>query len=195
MEKQLDLFSNERKKTGKSTSDSIVKSIFDGKKVTHMEEWDVFIDGAARGNPGPSGAGIYVIRKSDKDVLIKNGFFLGHKTNNQAEYLALLLAVFLINEKRQELKIKNIVLNISSDSELLVRQMCGLYKIKNEILQHIKCIANDILINFSHKFIHILREKNKIADRLANLGVDKRAPLPKNFLDFAANYKDVIEIL
>jgi len=195
MEKQLDLFSNEIKKTEKATPDSVIKSIFAGKKVTPKEEWEVFIDGAARGNPGPSGAGVYVIRKSDKEVLVKNGFFLGHKTNNQAEYLALLLAVFLINEKQQEIKLKNIVLTINSDSELLVRQMNGLYKIKNESLRHIKYIADDILINLSHKFVHILREKNKIADRLANLGVDKKTPLPKNFLDFAANYKDIIEIL
>jgi ribonuclease HI len=195
MEKQLDIFSNQEKSRNNQKSESFIKNLFDEKLSRHELHWDVFIDGAARGNPGNAGAGIYVIQKSNNEEIIKKGFFLGHKTNNQAEYLALLLAIFIIKEKRQNLKLENINLNIKSDSELLVKQMCGVYKIKNETLQHIQSVANDLLKNFSYKFIHIMREKNKIADKLANLGVDKKIPVPKEFLDFIANFNDIVEIM
>lgn len=170
MENQLDLFLNKHKKA-----------------TSPVEEWDIFIDGAARGNPGLSGVGIFVTKKSDLSVLIKKGFFINHKTNNQAEYLALLLAIFLISEKQKELNLKKLILNINSDSELLVKQMLGIYKIKNKTLLQIKKIIDMLLINFSYNFVHILREKNKIADKLANLGIDKRISLPTSFLNFVAS--------
>lgn len=165
----------------------------ENKKIQNVENWTVFVDGASRNNPGPAGCGIYVIK--DQETIIKEGFFLGEKTNNQAEYIALLLAVFLIKAKLEDLKNQNIVLTIHSDSELLVRQMCGFYKVKNAALKHINGLIELMLKGVPHKFIHIMREKNKIADKLANLGVDKKIQLPKEFLDFVANFKDIFEII
>lgn len=170
MIKQLDLFKKENLMENSNTA-----------------ELEVFIDGAARGNPGLAGAGIYVIQKSKNIPLIKDGFFLSRKTNNQAEYFALLLAAFLTNEKCTKLGLKNVQLTIFSDSELLVKQMSGEYKIKNETLQQLRNSAITLLQNFSFKFVHILREKNKIADKLANLGIDKKTLPPKVFLDFVTS--------
>lgn len=193
MEKQLDIFAPKKDTSVKKDVSNEIKDVFSEKKLATIETWTVFIDGAARGNPGPAGCGIYVAN-GDKDI-IKKGFYLGEKTNNQAEYLALLIAVFLILQKKQELQIQKLTLIIHSDSELLVRQMNGLYKIKNSALQSINRIVESILKGTSHKFIHIMREKNKIADKLANLGVDKKTHPPKEFFDFVADFKDIVEII
>ncbi|KKQ33130.1 MAG: Ribonuclease H [candidate division TM6 bacterium GW2011_GWF2_37_49] len=193
MEKQLNIFANNKKEPVTKDTSTEIKRFFAEKKVPVVENWAVFVDGAARGNPGPAGCGIYVI--NDNKDIIKKGFFLGTKTNNQAEYIALLLAVFLIKKKLQELEIENIILTIHSDSELLVRQMCGFYKIKNAVLQCINSMIERMLKGIPHKFIHIMREKNKIADKLANLGVDKKVQLPKEFFDFVADFKDIVEII
>ena len=79
--------------------------------------WKLFVDGASRKNPGKAGAGIYLV-KEDKSIL-KKGFYLGTKTNNQAEYLALILGIFYAKKYMA----KNDMLTIFSDSELLVKHM------------------------------------------------------------------------
>lgn len=195
MENQLDIFAVEKKSADKPQKPSSVEGLFDDKKADQSQCWSIFVDGAARGNPGPAGCGIYVVQDKLQDEVIKKGFYLGEKTNNQAEYLALLLAIFLVKKKQKELNLKNVTLIIHSDSELMVRQMGGFYKVKNPTLQHIKNLIEGMLSNLTHKFIHIMREKNKIADRLANLGVDKKVQLPKDFLEFIADFKDIVEII
>ncbi len=139
--------------------------------------WEIFIDGAARGNPGPAGAGIYIKHTDEK--IVKKGFYLGKKTNNQAEYLALALAIFLL-EKIGKNPNK---INIFSDSELLVKQMNKEYKVKNPILLQIKSLIDSMLKGTTCKVKHILREKNKIADELANAGIDKKTKIPATFLN------------
>jgi ribonuclease HI len=193
MENQLDIFAIDKKDHNKNDITVDIESSFNQKKLIGIENWTVFVDGAARGNPGPAGCGIYVIKNQEE--LIKKGFFLGEKTNNQAEYIALLLAVFLIKNKQQKLGLKKIALTIHSDSELLIRQMGGIYKVKNAVLQRINSLVETMLLDIPHKFIHVMREKNKIADKLANLGVDKKVQLPKDFLDFVADFKDIVEII
>jgi len=152
--------------------------------VTSAQIIQVFIDGAARGNPGPAGAGVY-IKTNLKEI--KEAFFLGKKTNNQAEYLALMLAVFLIKTELKQQDKKNIFFKFHSDSELLVRQFNGVYKIKNSTLLSIKLLVNECLDGFQYKFFHVYREKNKIADKLANDGIDKKKKIPTDFFDFLAN--------
>lgn len=147
--------------------------------------WNIYIDGAARGNPGPAGVGIYVTDGTNS--IIKKGFYLGQKTNNQAEYLALALAVFLIKEECSKQNIDCPVLHFVSDSELLVKQMNKHYKVKNPILIQIKAIIESLLHGSAYSFKHVLREKNVIADELANHGVDKKNKLPTPFLKFLAD--------
>lgn len=142
---------------------------------------ELFVDGAARGNPGPAGAGIY-IRYSDSNC-IKKGFYLGEKTNNQAEYLALAIGLHLILKKDNHPK----SVQIYSDSELLVKQMHGSYRVKNPNLLKIKTLIDDMLQDVNYKIKHVLRAKNKTADAMANEGIDKKNKIPESFLSLMKN--------
>ncbi|OGC04916.1 hypothetical protein A2276_03055 [candidate division WOR-1 bacterium RIFOXYA12_FULL_43_27] len=127
----------------------------------------VFIDGAARGNPGPAGIGIAVL---DHDKIIKEfADYIGETTNNVAEYTALLRGLeetLLLGYKEAD---------FFSDSELLVKQLKGEYRVKDEKLKPLFMNAQMLAKRFKHFSItHIRREKNKLADELANLGIDKK---------------------
>jgi ribonuclease HI len=144
--------------------------------------WHVFTDGAARGNPGPAGAGLVIMRGDHPEE--KLGVYLGKKTNNQAEYLALLLALWRCAQSAHRGdKPKEIV--VHADSELLVRQLSGIYKVRDEILKRIhQCIF--LLIQqeqWSVTFVHVMREQNKIADAMANEGIDKKRAMPPEFVN------------
>jgi ribonuclease HI len=163
MEKQLYLFSAPPK------SKPIAKPI-----------WQIYIDGASRNNPGPSGAGVYITYGDE--IVCKKGFYLGKNTNNQAEYLALLIAAIITDQefKKRELSEKIVII---SDSELLVKQMNGKYRVKNPQLEAIKKVVDTVLKDKSYTVTHVLREKNKIADALANSGIDLKKSLPKEIND------------
>jgi len=128
------------------------------------------IDGGSRGNPGPAGAGI-VIRSADDDtVLFTGGEFLGQQTNNTAEYAALLAGL------KAAAKLGAGEVKVLSDSQLLVRQMTGQYRVKNPNLQKLHEQAQDLLGQFSRcTFDHIRREENTDADRLANQAMNLKA--------------------
>ncbi|MDO8526521.1 MAG: ribonuclease HI family protein [Deltaproteobacteria bacterium] len=131
-----------------------------------MKSFTIYTDGAARGNPGPAGAG-WVILDAHGKLLVENKKYLGELTNNQAEYQALLLA---LNEM-QKMGTGSLVL--CSDSELMVRQLKGEYKVKNEGLKPLFREAVLILSRFEgHHLKHIPREQNGEADRLANEAID-----------------------
>lgn len=160
------------------------------KSTMTQTKLSIFIDGAARNNPGPAGAGIYVTHGNK--ILIKQGYYLGEKTNNQAEYLALLLALFLTNQEIKKQNENKTHLEITSDSELLVKQMHGAYKVKNPILHKIKTIIMSLLEGQSYTFHHVLREKNKIADSLANQGIDKKKEPPSSFKKLLNDHEMVL---
>jgi len=158
----------------------------DGTQSTSCDDityWKVFIDGASRNNPGPAGAGVHIL-KNDKLVLEK-GFYLGLKTNNQAEYLALLLGIFYVKKNL----CKDDMLLIVSDSQLLVRQMEGAYRVKNVDLKPLYQLANQLLHGINYSILHVLREDNKDADRMANVGLDKRSRVPSDFLQVLQRYE------
>jgi ribonuclease HI len=124
--------------------------------------WVVFSDGAAKGNPGPSGAG-WLIRDSEGQVRSENGKFLGHGTNNEAEYQALTAAL------EEALALGAEAVQVHLDSELLVRQLNGQYRVKSDRLRKFYLQAQDLLRRFrDYAIMHIPREKNQEADRLAN---------------------------
>jgi ribonuclease HI len=126
-------------------------------------------DGGSRGNPGPAGIGV-VIRAADGTPLVTVGRPIGHATNNVAEYKALILAL----EKAKELGAKKI--HIRGDSELIVKQMRGEYKVKNADLRNLWEQAQHVYHQFDEARIdHNLRDKNKLADKLVNLALDRRA--------------------
>jgi len=122
----------------------------------------VFSDGAAKGNPGPSGAG-WLIRDPQGQVRSENGKFLGHGTNNEAEYQALTAAL----EEAWSLGAKTV--DVHLDSELVVRQLNGQYRVKSDRLRKFYQQAQYLLRRFQdYAIIHIPRERNREADRLAN---------------------------
>lgn len=128
----------------------------------------IYTDGASRGNPGESGAGV-IIYNERGELVKKVKKYLGTATNNVAEYSALILAL----EEAQRLKGE--VLHLFSDSELMVRQMNGLYKVKDGKMKALAGEARKLLAHFTHYTISAIeRGKNKEADTLANLAIDER---------------------
>lgn len=126
------------------------------------------IDGGARGNPGPAAYGV-VIRNAKGEVVEKLGEYLGIQTNNVAEYSGLVAAL----EYAERQKIGSF--KVLSDSELLVRQMRGQYKVKNPALRDLFDRAQAIARKLQRFSIeHVLRESNKDADRLVNQVLDSR---------------------
>lgn len=138
--------------------------------------WQLYIDGASRSNPGLAGAGIFIVR--DAVPFFKKGFFLGHKTNNQAEYLAFLVGVFHLKLNIQ----KGDLIHIFSDSLLVVKQINGLYKVVNPEIKKLFTIAKQQIAGLQSTIVHIPREENTEADEAANWGIDKRVPLPEPFV-------------
>jgi ribonuclease HI len=128
----------------------------------------VFTDGGARGNPGIAGCGVY-IEDENKNILFEGARFLGVKTNNEAEYLGLIEALDWIDNKAKEAEIE-----INSDSQLLVRQMQGKYKVKAKNLKNLWVVAQDLCKDKNISFKEIKRENNFRADALANKAMDKR---------------------
>jgi ribonuclease HI len=134
------------------------------------KQYRINIDGAARGNPGPAAVGLVIADSSGKTVH-EFGQCIGHATNNVAEYHALLHAL----DQALELGAESI--QVRSDSELLVRQMNGLYRVKHEQLLPLFLAAREKCRNFaSVEFIHLPRSQNRRADQLANMALDAPAP-------------------
>jgi probable phosphoglycerate mutase len=125
-----------------------------------------YIDGGARGNPGPAGWGAYIVNESGEVVAELHGA-LGIATNNVAEYNGLLAALEWAARQGVD------ALHVKADSLLLVEQMRGNYKVKNEGLIPLHQRARGLVARVGHvTFEHIPREQNKNADRLSNVGMD-----------------------
>jgi len=126
-------------------------------------------DGGSRGNPGPAGIGI-VVRAADGTPLVTLGRYIGKATNNVAEYRALITAM----EEAKKLGATRI--KIRGDSELVVRQMTGVYRVKHPDLIPLHRQAKELFESFEAATIeHNYREKNELADTLGNLAMDRRA--------------------
>jgi len=137
----------------------------------------IYCDGASRGNPGPASSA-FVAVDQNKQIIHQAGEYLGKTTNNVAEYQAVILALQWIRNTHLKLKIQNSKLNL--DSELLYKQIIGEYKVK---ALHLKPMHAEIIELISQlqsrgatiKFQHQLRDKNKLADQLANQILDNQA--------------------
>jgi ribonuclease HI len=137
-----------------------------------------FIDGGARGNPGPAGYGVLIQNETGGKVAALSEY-LGHQTNNFAEYQGLIAALeYTVNNGHKGLK-------VISDSELLVRQIKGIYKVNNAALRDQHARAKELIAQLDwFSMGHVLRGHNEEADRLANAAMDKgmgrvaRAPSP-----------------
>ncbi len=124
-------------------------------------------DGASRGNPGESGIGV-ILRNEGGEVVYSDGLYIGRATNNVAEYSALIHCL----EKARELGCTELM--VSSDSELMVRQLNGTYRVKNARLRGYFEKARKLIDSSTFRFSirYVDREQNRDADLLANAGID-----------------------
>ena len=125
------------------------------------------VDGASRGNPGPAAIGV-VLKNEKAQLLSSISDSIGIRTNNQAEYQALIAGL------KKAINMGASAVEIRSDSELIVRQMLGIYRVKKQQLiplhQEARRLAGSLA---SFKIISVSREENREADRLANMALDK----------------------
>jgi len=142
--------------------------LFTSRRPTTPDSYLVaHIDGGARGNPGPAGYGVVIKDQSGRKVAARSEY-LGHQTNNFAEYQGLIAALeYALAHGPKALK-------VISDSELLVRQIKGIYKVKNAVLKDLHARAQELISQLDWFSIdHALREHNREADELANEAMDK----------------------
>ena len=145
--------------------DKIEKSL-QGEKSNCEKKLIIHADAAARGNPGPAGIGI-IIQNDNEKVLKEFHEFIGKQTNNAAEYMAIIKGL----EMAKELEADSLTIN--TDSELLANQLNGVYRVKNKALIDLYMAAKKIMNQFDQiEIIHVKRDKNQDADRLANLAID-----------------------
>ena len=139
-----------------------------------MSKVIIYSDGASKGNPGDAGIGV-VISSQDGTLLKEISHYIGKVTNNMAEYVALIVGL------REALRLGATSVEISTDSELMARQLAGVYKVKAENLKPLFAEAIELLRQFSQVSIsHVMREFNKRADELANEGVRKHRDVLRN---------------
>lgn len=125
----------------------------------------VYCDGGSRGNPGPSASGV-VIKSTEGKILAEYCEFLGEKTNNFAEYSAVILAL----QKLQEMGVKKA--DFYLDSQLVVRQLNGEYKIKHQDMKLLFAKVIELSKEIEVSYTHVLREHNKEADAMVNKCLD-----------------------
>ena len=138
--------------------------------MSHMADITIYTDGGARGNPGPAGAGAVAFQNNETVFELKK--FLGaRQTNNWAEYEAVALALEELVRRKQS----NRSLEIRMDSKLVVEQMSGNWKIKEENLKEQAAKTRALLREHfpNYRFVYVPREQNKIADRLVNEAIDE----------------------
>jgi ribonuclease HI len=134
-----------------------------------MKKLSIYVDGGSRGNPGRSAAAFVVIENGK--VISKKGFFLGIKTNNEAEYSSVIFALKWLSEKKEEFEKVNLLL----DSELVTKQLRGEYKMKSKNLMPLLKEARSLEKIISSKIVYrnIPREKNRLADHMVNKVLDE----------------------
>ena len=140
-----------------------------------MEKIIIYTDGGSRGNPGPAGMGVVIANEKGKMMKEYSGF-LGVKTNNEAEYEAVIFGLKKIKALLGKEKIKNTEIEFRLDSELVSRQLEGFYKIENEKLAPLFLKIWNLKMDFGKiYFKHIPREQNREADGLANEAMDNES--------------------
>jgi ribonuclease HI len=139
-------------------------------------------DGACRGNPGASGVGV-IVRNERGDIILSRSGYIGETTNNVAEYSALLLLL----RSMQTIPCTRLV--VQSDSELMVRQVNGQYKVKDPKLKRLFLEVQRLKANAPYTFeLHYVpREQNTETDRLANEGIDAKTPIASDLIGVSAH--------
>lgn len=143
-----------------------------------MNKYSLYTDGGSRGNPGIAACGFLL--QQDDVQLLSGGWFLGEQTNNHAEYVGLIWGLQNAIKKG----IKN--LSVYADSELMVKQMNGQYKVKNAHLKELHAQAKTLFSCFESITIsHIYRTSNKVADLRVNEAMDAKSPVGTYTVDYS----------
>jgi ribonuclease HI len=146
-----------------------------------MDAFVIRTDGGARGNPGPAATG-FVIENSKGQVLTELGEYIGEKTNNEAEYRAPIAGLKKLKTLIGKDKAKKARVAVVSDSQLMVRQMNGQYKIENPNIQKFFLELWNIKLDFKEvSFTAVPREQNKGADRMVNEALDAQGKAKQLF--------------
>lgn len=134
---------------------------------------NVYVDGGARGNPGPAAVGVYIV-DGKNNVLCRFGKKIGVATNNVAEYKAVIAALSLLLGKKELWGHQKV--NFYLDSQLIFSQITGLFKIKNPKLRELLFAVRqkEAELSLSIQYFHIPREENKEADKLVNMALDNK---------------------
>lgn len=133
-----------------------------------MKKLIIYTDGGARGNPGPAGLGVFIVDAETGKTLKRHSRFLGHMTNNQAEWRAVVDAF----EHALELGAEEVELR--SDSELVIKQLRGEYRVKNKDLQPLFLRVWNLTRSLKRvSYHHVPRERNRDADKLVNEAIDR----------------------
>ncbi len=137
---------------------------------------NAYIDGGSRGNPGPSAAA-FVLTDEDDNVLIEQGYFLGERTNNEAEYMALIELLRWLGKHKDFHKTKGDSVHVRCDSLLLVNQVTGTWKVKEPRMKELHAQVTELKKKQPFKLFirHVTRDKNTLSDRLVNEVLDKAA--------------------
>ncbi|MCX6765934.1 MAG: ribonuclease HI family protein [Candidatus Moranbacteria bacterium] len=135
-----------------------------------MEKIIMYTDGGSRDNPGPAAVGVYI------ETLHKQyGHFIGEKTNNEAEYEAVILGLRKIKQVISKEKARKVEVACFLDSEFVTKQLNHEYKVKEPELQQLFLTVWNLMLDFGKvTFSHIPREKNKVADKLVNEALDEK---------------------
>jgi len=130
----------------------------------------MYTDGGSRNNPGPAAIGVYF-----ENLHKQFGHYIGEKTNNEAEYEAVIYGLKKIKQLIGKDKAENIEIECYLDSEFVERQLNHKYKVKEKNIQKLFLDVWNLILDFKNvKFFHITREKNKVADKLVNTALDEK---------------------
>ena len=140
----------------------------------------IYSDGGSRGNPGPAGIGCVIKLKNENSklkVIEEISEYIGTATNNQAEYRGVVAALEFIKKNKSKLIDGEMTIEIFLDSQLIVEQMNGKYKIRNEGLKPLYWHIRELIMELGGRIVfkHITRDKNIEADKLVNIAIDKGA--------------------
>jgi ribonuclease HI len=139
------------------------------KGVGQLKRARIYSDGASRGNPGPAGAGAVIMDAETGKVVELLKRYLGKQTNNVAEYEAVLLGL----RRARELGVSEV--EVVADSQLMIRQLGGQYRVKNEGIRPLYESAVKLLQGFAKvRLVHVPREMNTLADEMSNRAIDER---------------------
>lgn len=136
--------------------------------------WNLYVDGASRGNPGNAGIGVYI--EKNGHPYRREAFYIGQQTNNHAEYCALIVGLYYVQNACQAHEL----VHIYCDSQLVVKHITGEYRVKKPELKVLYLRARAMLDHIATYAIHhVPRHHNTVADTLANQAIDSYTPLPQ----------------